>query len=76
MDRELRQRETRCVDYAVKVRINASQTGVETAGVKHSMVRTVCLLDIKADPYAQNPFDEIGTAIQDVQYSRAALMPR
>jgi len=33
----------RTVDYAVKIRVNSSQTGVETNGVKHSM----------------NPFDEI-----------------
>ncbi|KAI8866462.1 electron transfer flavoprotein, beta subunit [Ramicandelaber brevisporus] len=33
----------RVVDFAVKVRVNAAQTAVETAGVKHSM----------------NPFDEI-----------------
>ncbi|KAJ1917613.1 hypothetical protein IWQ60_007727 [Tieghemiomyces parasiticus] len=33
----------RVVDYAVKIRVNAGQTAVETAGVKHSM----------------NPFDEI-----------------
>lgn len=34
----------RVVDYAVKVRVNASKTGIETANVKMSM----------------NPFDEIG----------------
>lgn len=33
----------RTVDYAVKIRVNSAKTGVETAGVKHSM----------------NPFDEI-----------------
>lgn len=33
----------RTVDYAVKIRVNTAQTGVETNGVKHSM----------------NPFDEI-----------------
>ncbi|KAK9760440.1 putative electron transfer flavoprotein subunit [Basidiobolus ranarum] len=33
----------RVIDYAVKIRVNASKTAVETAGVKHSM----------------NPFDEI-----------------
>ncbi|KAF9432320.1 hypothetical protein BGZ76_010966, partial [Entomortierella beljakovae] len=35
----------RVVDYAVKIRVNAAGTAVETANVKHSM----------------NPFDEIGT---------------
>ncbi|RAO73672.1 uncharacterized protein BHQ10_009684 [Talaromyces amestolkiae] len=34
----------RVIDYAVKPRINKTQTGVETTGVKHSL----------------NPFDEIG----------------
>ena len=29
---------TRCVDYAVKIRVNAQQTGIDT-NVKHSMVR-------------------------------------
>ncbi|KAJ1646933.1 putative electron transfer flavoprotein subunit [Dispira simplex] len=33
----------RVIDYAVKIRVNAAQTSVETTGVKHSM----------------NPFDEI-----------------
>ncbi|GAA93511.1 uncharacterized protein L969DRAFT_95838 [Mixia osmundae IAM 14324] len=33
----------RTIDYAVKIRVNSAQTGVETDGVKHSM----------------NPFDEI-----------------
>lgn len=35
----------RVIDYAVKIRVNAAGTAVETANVKHSM----------------NPFDEIGT---------------
>lgn len=35
----------RVVDYAVKIRVNAAGSAVETANVKHSM----------------NPFDEIGT---------------
>ncbi|GJJ70350.1 electron transfer flavoprotein beta subunit [Entomortierella parvispora] len=35
----------RVVDYAVKIRVNAAGTAVETANIKHSM----------------NPFDEIGT---------------
>jgi len=33
----------RCLDYAIKVRVNAKQTGVELKNLKHSM----------------NPFDEI-----------------
>lgn len=33
----------RVIDYAVKIRVKADKTGVETANVKHSM----------------NPFDEI-----------------
>jgi len=33
----------RCLDYAIKVRVNAAQTGVELKGLKQSM----------------NPFDEI-----------------
>ena len=33
----------RCLDYAIKVQVNATQTGVKLKGLKHSM----------------NPFDEI-----------------
>ena len=33
----------RCLDYAIKVRVNSAQTGVELKGLKQSM----------------NPFDEI-----------------
>jgi hypothetical protein len=33
----------RCVDYAVKIRVNAQQTGIDT-NVKHSMVRQPAVL--------------------------------
>lgn len=32
----------RCVDYAVKIRVNPQQTGIDT-NVKHSMVRTLVI---------------------------------
>ncbi|KAN0130200.1 hypothetical protein V8E53_011957 [Lactarius tabidus] len=46
----------RCVDYAVKIRVNAQQTGIDT-NVKHSM----------------NPFDEIGTSVEEAVRLRERL---
>jgi hypothetical protein len=51
------------VDYAVKIRVNAEQTGVDL-NVKHSMVRHLtsrdCDLTLTLISIPKNPFDEIG----------------
>ena len=50
----------RCVDYAVKVRVNPDQTGIDL-GVKHSMVsRAHVDAHFTSHFFLQNPFDEIG----------------
>ncbi|KAI2779060.1 adenine nucleotide alpha hydrolases-like protein [Daldinia loculata] len=47
----------RVIDYAVKPRVNKAQTGVETAGVKHSM----------------NPFDELSVEESAADVLRTAM---
>ena len=50
----------RCVDYAVKIRVNPDQKGIDLS-VKHSMVSSN--VHARAYPrlnFLQNPFDEIG----------------
>lgn len=50
---------SRTIDYAVKIRVNPDQKGVDL-NVKHSMVRPpIAALIFSADKI-QNPFDEIG----------------
>lgn len=41
----------RCVDYAVKIRVNPQQTGVDL-NVKHSMV-SLSLCQVRSLPYQQ-----------------------
>lgn len=51
------------VDYAVKIRVNPEQTGIDL-NVKHSMARAspTSVLSHLITPSTQNPFDEIGVS--------------